>query len=137
MVDKVQNRALRGFLGVGIYHPITALETESNWIPARWRVRMKVVLYWQKLLIRPDSVIVTRVINCILANNIKVEWVSKIVSIFDKFLLVLLLHLLFPLLLPLLPLLLLLFLLLLSSFMSFSPFSIRACIRTCMYVRLF
>ena len=83
-VDKVQNIALRGFLGVGIHHPITALETESNWIPARWRVRMKVVLYWQKLLIRPDSVIVKRVINCILANNIKVEWVSKIVSIFDK-----------------------------------------------------
>ena len=45
---------------------------------------MKVVLYWRKLLIRPDSVIVKRVINCILANNIKVEWVSKIVSIFDK-----------------------------------------------------
>ena len=45
---------------------------------------MKVVLYWQKLLIRPDSVIVKRVINCILANNIKVEWVSKIVGIFDK-----------------------------------------------------
>ena len=83
-VDKVQNGALRGFLGVGIHHPITALETESNWIPARWRVRMKVVLYWRKLLIGPDSVIVKRVINCILANNIKVEWVSKIVSIFDK-----------------------------------------------------
>ena len=26
---KVQNKALRGFLGVGIHHPITALETES------------------------------------------------------------------------------------------------------------
>ena len=56
-VDKVQNRALRGFLGVGMHHPMTALETESNWIPARWRVRIKVVLYWQKLLIRLDSVI--------------------------------------------------------------------------------
>ena len=43
-VNKVQNRALRGFLGVGIHHPITALETESNWIPASGTVRMKVVL---------------------------------------------------------------------------------------------
>ena len=84
MVDKVQNRAIRGFLGVGIHHPITPLETESNWIPARWRVRMKVVLYWRKLLIRPESVIVKRVIDNILANNIRVDWVSKIISIFDK-----------------------------------------------------
>ena len=43
---------------------------------------MKVVLYWRKLLIRPDSV--KRVIDYILANNIRVDWVSKIVSIFDK-----------------------------------------------------
>ena len=26
-VDKVQNRALRAFLGVGTHHPVTALET--------------------------------------------------------------------------------------------------------------
>ena len=29
-VDKVQNRALRGFLGVGIQHPITALALETE-----------------------------------------------------------------------------------------------------------
>ena len=45
---------------------------------------MKVVLYWRKLLIRPESVIVKRVIDYILATNIRVDWVSKIVSIFDK-----------------------------------------------------
>ena len=45
---------------------------------------MRVVLYWRKLLIRPESVMVKRVIDYILANNIRVDWVSKIVSIFDK-----------------------------------------------------
>ena len=83
-VDRVQNRAIRGFLGVGIHHPITALETECGWIPTRWRVRLKVLMYWRKLLIMPDTIVIKKIINHILAWDIKVGWILKINDIFEK-----------------------------------------------------
>ena len=83
-VDRVQNRAIRGFLGVGIHHPFTALETECGWIPTRWRVRLKVLMYWRKLLIMPDTIVIKKIINHILAWDIKVGWILKINDIFEK-----------------------------------------------------
>ena len=79
-LSSAQNRALGSFKGVGIHHHITALEIEGGWMPVRWRVKLKALMYWHRLMKLTESNIVKRVLNDAPKDKSKTKWLLLRIS---------------------------------------------------------
>ena len=49
-VEQIQLRALRMFFGVGTLHPKASLLAEMGELPARWRAKLRCMLFWVRVL---------------------------------------------------------------------------------------
>ena len=82
-LDNIQNRAMRFFMGVHRYAPITALIGDINWLPCLYRHWLNIVRFWNRL-IRMDNNRLTKAMfhqDCRLCNN---NWSSDFKVMLNK-----------------------------------------------------
>ena len=81
--DKIQNRALRFFLGVHRFAPTTAVVGDTGWISSKTRHWINMVRYWNRLINMDHNRLCKRIFlwdNSLCSNN----WNYEVNEIFDQ-----------------------------------------------------
>ena len=83
--DKVQNRALRYFLGVHRFCPVPAMYGDTGWFECKYRRFMNMLRYWNRLVRMSNNRLTKKLFvydyECSIIGNR--NWCSEIETIFD------------------------------------------------------
>ena len=83
MIDAVQNKAIRVYLGVHRFAPNLAINGDVGWIPASIRRKICLVRYWNRVISMQESRLTKRILNTIL-NTGQTRWLSSVKDIFEE-----------------------------------------------------
>ena len=78
LIEQVQMRAARIFLGVGRLHPRVALQFEMRMVPLEWEAKRRCVEYWVNVLRMSDCRLVKLVMVEALEMRGRIEWVRDL-----------------------------------------------------------
>ena len=83
--DKVQQLALRVFLGVHKFAPVAVLYGDSGWLKPRYKRWIEIVRLWNRLLKLPESRLTRKIFDLDYSASSTVNnWCSKVKNIFQK-----------------------------------------------------
>jgi len=82
-IDKVQNKAMRYFLGVHRYTPICGMRADMGWLKPIYGRYNRVFKYWNKLILMDDNRLTKAVFNMIYDKS-KDNWCSRIKELFNE-----------------------------------------------------
>ncbi|CAG2202773.1 unnamed protein product [Mytilus edulis] len=85
-LDKLQNRAIRSFLGVGKFTPIPGMTDEMAWIPVSIRNHCQMIKLWCRIVNMHSERLPSRIYawDCSFSRNHKDTWYNNIKSIMNE-----------------------------------------------------
>ncbi|CAG2187145.1 unnamed protein product [Mytilus edulis] len=85
-LDKLQNRAIRSFLGVGKFTPIPGMTGEMAWIPVSIRNHCQMIKLWCRIVNMHSERLPSRIYawDCSFSRNHKDTWYNNIKSIMNE-----------------------------------------------------
>ena len=81
--DKLQNRAIRFFLGLGPKTPICAMQGDMGWTSPSCRHIIKIVKLWNRIIKMEQSRLPFKLLKNLIHNN--GGWIKKIKSLSENF----------------------------------------------------